>query len=635
MPYLTNPDLSLEQLLEALLKLREQIHQGASRRLAPFADCYPEQRFSPGATNLAHYLTLRAVDLRPLQTMLSRQGLSSLGRTEGGVLTGLNRVIRALQRMIGGRDQGDPADHVDDQGATHLSRNSAALFGPAPHGRDTHIMVTLPSEAAQQPELVQRMLEAGMDCARINCAHDDAETWRRMIQHLREAEQTLGRSCHVQMDLAGHKLRTGALAMQPAVAHVKPQRDARGRVTEPARIELLPENHRDTAPPGRGRFRFTLKNDVLDRLQPGDRLRLRDARGKERSLLIAVRINHGLLAECNAGCYFTPETTFKAERPLGEQRWQLLAEDLRLGGFTHEPVEIRLFKGDQLTLTRGAMPGEPAQRHADGRVDRPAHISCTVPEALDRLRPGQLVWIDDGKLGAIIDRIDEAGAQLTITHSRPHGVRLLADKGLNFPGADLGLPPLSRQDLRDLDFVAAHADLVGFSFVESHEDMQALFQALAQRGATQLGVIAKIETRRAFEHLPEILLGSLGSQRLGIMIARGDLAVEIGGERLAEIQEEILWLCEAAHVPVIWATQVLESLAKNGVVSRPELTDAAMSGRADCVMLNKGPYILEAVHTLDNILRRMQEHQRKKTARLRGLRLAGYEPPPAAQRATG
>ena len=635
MSYASHPDLSAEQLLDALLDLREQILQGASRRLAPFAGCYPDQRFSPGATNLAHYLTLRAVDLRPLQTALVLQGLSSLGRAEGHVLTGLDRVIRALRRMHGVRDEGNPACAGGDQGAAELSRNSAALFGPALQGRDTHIMVTLPSEAAQQPELALHLLEAGMDCARINCAHDDAEAWQSMIQYLRQAGQTLGRSCRIQMDLAGHKLRTGALAMQPAVTHVKPRRDARGRVTEPARIELLPEDHPQTAQQGTGRFRFTLGTEALACLQPGDRLCLRDARGKECRLRIAARVNHGLLAECHAGCYLTPDTAIRAERPLGDRRWLPLAEDLRLGGFARVPVDIRLFKGDQLTLTRGAIPGEPAVRHVDGRVDRAAHVGCTTPEALDRLRPGQLVWIDDGKLGGIVDRIDEAGAQLTITHSRPHGARLLAGKGLNFPGADLGLPPLSRQDLADLDFIVTHADLVGFSFVESHADMQALFQALAERGATQLGVIAKIETRRAFEHLPEILLGSLGSQRLGVMIARGDLAVEIGGERLAEIQEEILWLCEAAHVPVIWATQVLESLARKGIVSRPELTDAAMSGRADCVMLNKGPYILQAVRTLDNILRRMQEHQRKKSARLRGLRLAGYEPPPAAQRATG
>ena len=106
------------------------------------------------------------------------------------------------------------------------------------------------------------------------------------------------------------------------------------------------------------------------------------------------------------------------------------------------------------------------------------------------------------------------------------------------------------------------------------------------------------------------------------MIARGDLAIECGYERLAEVQEEILWICEAAHVPVIWATQVLENLAKSGQPSRAEITDAAMGERAECVMLNKGPHILEAVDVLDDILRRMQAHQTKKQAMLRELRLA-------------
>jgi len=107
-----------------------------------------------------------------------------------------------------------------------------------------------------------------------------------------------------------------------------------------------------------------------------------------------------------------------------------------------------------------------------------------------------------------------------------------------------------------------------------------------------------------------------------VMIARGDLAVECGFDRMAEVQEEILWICEAAHTPVIWATQVLESLAKTGLPSRAEVTDAAMSERAECVMLNKGPYIREAVKTLDNILRRMQAHQTKKRAMLRPLQVA-------------
>jgi pyruvate kinase len=97
-------------------------------------------------------------------------------------------------------------------------------------------------------------------------------------------------------------------------------------------------------------------------------------------------------------------------------------------------------------------------------------------------------------------------------------------------------------------------------------------------------------------------------------------AVETGYEHLAEKQEEILWLCEAAHVPVVWATQVLESMVKEGRPSRAGMTDAAMAGRAECIMLNKGPYILDALSVLDKIVVGMQSHQLKKTAQFRPLR---------------
>jgi pyruvate kinase len=107
------------------------------------------------------------------------------------------------------------------------------------------------------------------------------------------------------------------------------------------------------------------------------------------------------------------------------------------------------------------------------------------------------------------------------------------------------------------------------------------------------------------------------------MVARGDLTVEVGFERLAEVQEEIRWLCEAAHVPAIWATQVLENLTKTGSPSRAEVTDAAMAVRAECVMLNKGFCATDAVAFLDNVLRRMQDHHDKKRAMLRRLAVAG------------
>jgi pyruvate kinase len=101
---------------------------------------------------------------------------------------------------------------------------------------------------------------------------------------------------------------------------------------------------------------------------------------------------------------------------------------------------------------------------------------------------------------------------------------------------------------------------------------------------------------------------------IAVMIARGDLAVECGWARLAELQKEILWICDAARVPVVWATQVLEQEAKKGLPSRAEITDAAESQQADCVMLNKGPHILATIRTLDNILRRMQSLREKKSS---------------------
>ena len=103
------------------------------------------------------------------------------------------------------------------------------------------------------------------------------------------------------------------------------------------------------------------------------------------------------------------------------------------------------------------------------------------------------------------------------------------------------------------------------------------------------------------------------------MIARGDLAIEIGFTRLAEMQEEILWIGEAAQTPVIWATQVLENLVKTGAPSRGEMTDAAMAARAECVMLNKGPHLLQAIAELDRLLQRMDDNMHKKTPQMRRL----------------
>ena len=197
---------------------------------------------------------------------------------------------------------------------------------------------------------------------------------------------------------------------------------------------------------------------------------------------------------------------------------------------------------------------------------------------------------------------------------KAEGDKIRPEKGMNFPDSNLGLPALTEKDLSDLDFVVSQADLVGYSFVQSADDMDRLVAALAERDAAHLGIVAKIETRRCVQNLPDILAHGAGRHPFGVMIARGDLAVEIGFARLAEIQEEILWLCEAAHVPVIWATQVLENLIKRGMPSRAEITDIAMAERAECVMINKGPFVLDAIAMLDDVVERMRGHQHKNGA---------------------
>jgi pyruvate kinase len=155
--------------------------------------------------------------------------------------------------------------------------------------------------------------------------------------------------------------------------------------------------------------------------------------------------------------------------------------------------------------------------------------------------------------------------------------------------------------------------------VRDPQDVVELNRHLVRLDAQELGIVLKIETRQAFENLPRILLAALRSPPVGVMVARGDLAVEVGFERPAELQEDIVWLCEAAHVPVIWATQVLENMAKKGMPSRAEVSDAAMSVEAECVMLNKGPYVVETVRFLRGVLERMSGHTSKRQSMLRRL----------------
>lgn len=211
-------------------------------------------------------------------------------------------------------------------------------------------------------------------------------------------------------------------------------------------------------------------------------------------------------------------------------------------------ADRRLLVGDQLALTTKPAP--------DDRY--PFQATVGLPQALEGLRVGHRVFIDEGKLEA---RVVQVG------------------------------------------------------------DVECLLRELEARQPLRLrGVVLKIETAEAVSNLPDLMVRAAGRWPTAIMIARGDLAIELGYQRLAEMQEEILWLAEAASVPVIWATQVLDRLVRKGTPSRAEVSDAVLAARAECVMLNKGPYLEQGIQVLSDVLRRMQDHQYKKTPKMRPLK---------------
>lgn len=601
--------LELGLALEQVEALRGGL-AAAAAAVEPEIDALPA-RARPSARNLVHYLALRTHDLEGLQRILAGNGFSSLGRAEAHVLASVDAVLGLLRCVLGacppGLQAGLPA--VGFEEGEQLRRTHAdVLFGPGPEGRTVRIMATAPAEAAEDPALLEALLSAGMDCLRINCAHGGPPQWAAMLDHLRRASDALGRPCRVLMDLPGPRVRTGALEPGPPVTRIRPWRDEEGRVVRPATVWLTPPGA--TPPPG-GDAALPVPAELLAELRPGDRLRFRDARRARRRLDVVETRAGAARALLFRTAYLRTGTRLRL-RGRGEGE---------VGELPRAARRIPLAPGDGLLLTRDQAPGRPAPLDGSGAAAGPARIPCSPPEALLRIRTGDRVLLDEGRIAGRVERLDEAGVHVRVTRTAPRA-RLGAEKGLNFPDSELDLPALTADDRRILPFVCEHADVVGYSFARSAEDVRQLLAALADQPRQPPGIILKIETPGAFQELPRMLLEALRHPAAGVMIARGDLAVESGFERLAELQEEILCLCEAAHVPVVWATQVLEQLAHEGLPSRAEVSDVALAERSEAVMLNRGPYLVDAVAMLDDILSRMSRHQEKKRPLLAHLGVA-------------
>jgi pyruvate kinase len=453
-----------EPLLGEIETLIERVVADAGETMAGWDEWDIQPDFQPSAANLAAYLALRHHDLRPLQRRLMQLGLSSLGRLESRVLPSLRAVAAALRAMTGKAPLPTRADPAFLAGDERLRQRTRALFGPRHPDREVALLVTAPTSAADDPAFMRQLAFRQVQAVRINCAHDDAEVWGRMVDHARAASEKAGRPLRVFIDLAGPKLRTG-------------------EVRSPHNVK---------------------------RVFPGDRIAL-----------------------VPAGALATPV-----------------------------PADV-------------AMVAE-----------------CTLPEAFAAATPGQRVMFDDGKIAATVDIRRPGLLLLTVVHTKEDGAKLKPEKGINLPDAQLSVPALTSRDRADLAFVASHADAIEFSFVQSAEDVAELQAELARLRPDdwqEIALVLKIETARAIENLPQIIVRAAARQPVAVMIARGDLAIEIGFARLAEMQEEILWIAEAAQVPVIWATQVLEQLVKDGTPHRGELTDAAMAARANASCSTRAP----------------------------------------------
>lgn len=581
--------------LDAILARMEEDEKAQIATLEAVSTYYPKS-----AQNLLNYISFRSFDVREIQKHLKNMGLTRFANAEAHIKASVMTIRYILALAVSHNEQDSLSKHWSiKKGKKLLDRNTKKLLGKGTGKRRVRIMVTQPSEAATNYEMVRNMVASGMDCARINCAHDSAEVWEKIIENIKKAAEELERDVKIAMDLAGPKIRTGKITPGPRVLRYKPTKDDYGKVTEPRIIRLVADKdlvaNSETIP---------IMNGALHELQEGMVLTLVDARSKHRKLKVIAVDENEATVQTKQTIYVTPNLVITTAKESSLQ-WTV-GEVPTKEGF------LLLFKGDELRLMKENTQGTPAVYDETGKVLEPAMISCQMPAVFDYVKEGDRVFFDDGKIGGTIVSVESKYCTLKIDLAKETGSKLKEEKGINFPDTLIGFSGLTAKDKADLPFVAKHADIVNFSFVNRKEDVKELHAALANLASLDsLAVVLKIETQAGYENLVSILLEAMKGERVGVMIARGDLAIETGWENIGQVQQEILSICGAAHVPVIWATQVLENLAKNGLPSRSEITDATTALKAECVMLNKGPYILQAIELLDTILCRMESSQHK------------------------
>ncbi len=263
-------------------------------------------------------------------------------------------------------------------------------------------------------------------------------------------------------------------------------------------------------------------------------------------------------------------------------------------------IRVTRFADGQETLTAGSKFTLSCGDSAPGDQSR---VGVTYEDLYLDVKPGDTLLLDDGRLALRVEAI--SGSDI-ITEVTVGGV-LSNNKGINIPNADLSIPALTDKDVEDLAFGAEiGVDWVAMSFVRSRDDLLLAKHYMARSGSNAK-LMAKVEKPGAVERFPEIL-----REVDGVMVARGDLGVEMPPEQVPQIQKRLIRACQEAGKPVVTATQMLESMIGNPTPTRAESSDVANAiyDGSDAVMLSGetavGRYPLEAVRMMDRIARTVE-----------------------------
>jgi len=470
------------------------------------------------------------------------------------------------------------------------------VFGKSDTSFKTKVMVTLPSEASNSPELISNLIANGTSVFRINTAHDDATTWNKMASYIKEENEKQNKQTKIYVDLAGPKNRT-----QPIIKVFKPFKIGSWR--NPKLVEIVPvsnqevftkKHEKNTNNPVQATL--VVSHDFFQVCKSSKKVKIDDFERDARQCYIIIKKDDKIFLEVNKKITIYENTTME----IKDENHKYISCFYNIEKL---PEDIKLYKGNQIIITNQDILG--ASDYSYDNVVYNAIIGCSNKEIFPYVKIGDDIYIDDGKIGCKVLHINEIGLVCEVFLAKENGTSLKEEKGINFPSTDLQIDAITPTDEKNFEDIVEFADIIGLSFAQTAEDIKKLQNMLKMKKKQHIAIAPKIETKTALKNLPLILEKLLEWENHALMIARGDLAIEVGFDNLPYIQEEILNICEASHTPVIYATQILEGKMKNNLPSRAEVTDAAIAQRADCVMLNKGPYVMDTVVVIKNILRQM------------------------------